>query len=68
MNIDEFVRAGPKFFDRKHIKGNKGPNQLLFDFGVINEEDDKEVQKKIEEIDETFHLVMILEEFQVRGV
>ena len=65
MNIDEFVRAGPKNFDRKHIKGNKGPNQLLFDFGVINEEDDKEVQRKIEEIDETFHLVMILEEFQV---
>ena len=66
MNIDEFVRAGPKIFDRKHIKGNKGPNQLLFDFGVINEEDDKEVQRKIKEIDETFHLVMILEEFQVQ--
>ena len=66
MNIDEFVRAGPKFFDRQRIKGNKGPNQLLFDFGVINEEDDKEVQRKIKEIDETFHLVMILEEFQVQ--
>ena len=26
----------------------------------------KAVQKKIEEIDETFHLVMILEEFQVQ--
>ena len=65
MNLDEFVRAGPKIFDRKHIQGNKGPNQLLYDFGVVNEEDDKEVQEKIEEIDKTFHLVMILENFQV---
>ena len=68
MNLDEFVRAGPKVFDRKHIQGNKGPNQLLYDFGVVNEEDDKEVQEKIEEIDKTFHLVMILENFQVKGV
>ena len=42
-----------------------GPNQLLYDFGVTNVEDDIAVQKKIEEIDETFHLVMILENFQV---
>ena len=42
-----------------------GPNQLLYDFGVTNVEDDKAVQKKIEEIDKTFHLVMILENFQV---
>ena len=42
-----------------------GPNQLLYDFGVTNVEDDKAVQKKIEEIDTTFHLVMILENFQV---
>ena len=42
-----------------------GPNQLLYDFGVTNVEDDIAVQKKIEEIDTTFHLVMILENFQV---
>ena len=47
------------------MRGNKGPNQLLYDFGVANAENDKEVQQKIEEIDKTFHLVMILENFQV---
>ena len=50
------------------MRGTKGPNQLLYDFGVANAENDKEVQKKIEEIDKTFHLVMILENFQVADV
>ena len=50
------------------MRGNKGPNQLLYDFGVANAENDKEVQQKIEEIDKTFHLVMILENFQVSEV
>ena len=50
------------------MKGTKGPNQLLYDFGVANAENDKEVQQKIEEIDKTFHLVMILENFQVSEV
>ena len=50
------------------MKGTKGPNQLLYDFGVANAENDKEVQQKIEEIDKTFHLVMILENFQVSKV
>ena len=63
--LEEFVRAGPNIFDRKHMHGNKGPNQLLYDFGVDNAENDQIVQKKIEEIDKTFHLVMILENFQV---
>ena len=65
MYLEEFVRAGPNIFNRKHMKGFKGPNQLLYDFGVANAENDKEVQQKIEEIDKTFHLVMILENFQV---
>ena len=68
MYLEEFVRAGPNVFDRKHMKGHKGPNQLLYDFGVANAENDKDVQQKIEEIDKTFHLVMILENFQVSEV
>ena len=63
MYLEEFVRAGPNVFDRKHMRGNKGPNQLLYDFGVDNAENDQMVQNKIEEIDKTFHLVMILENF-----
>ena len=43
-----------------------GPNQLLFDLGVDDVYNDEAVNKKIREMDERFHLVMILEHFEVR--
>ena len=41
-----------------------GTNQLLFDLGVDNIYDDDEVNKKIKQMDDRFHLVMILENFE----
>ena len=42
-----------------------GPNQLLWDLGVDNVHSEGEVRRKIAEMDEKFHLVMILEHFEV---
>ena len=42
-----------------------GPNQLLWDLGVDNVHSEGEVRRKITEMDEKFHLVMILEHFEV---
>ena len=43
-------------------------HRLLWDLGVDNPEDDKEVSNKIREVEERFHLVMILEHFEVELV
>ena len=40
-------------------------HRLLWDLGVDNPEDDEEVSSKIREVEERFHLVMILEHFEV---
>lgn len=42
-----------------------GPNQLLWDLGVNNVYDNGAVLLKIKDIENTFHLVMILEHFEV---
>ena len=42
-----------------------GPNQLLWDLGVDSVDSEAEVRRKIAEMDERFHLVMILEHFEV---
>ena len=42
-----------------------GPNQLLWDLGVDSVDSEEEVRRKIAEMDERFHLVMILEHFEV---
>ena len=42
-----------------------GPNQLLWDLGVDNVHSEGEVRRKIAQMDEKFHLVMILEHFEV---
>ena len=42
-----------------------GPNQLLFDLGVDDVYNGVAVDKKIMEMEERFHLVMILEHFEV---
>ena len=60
---DEFARAGPNVTRRKG--GMLGPNQLLFDLGVDDVYNEQAVDKKIMQMDEKFHLVMILEHFEV---
>ena len=62
---DEFSRAGPNVTRRKEGK-MLGPNQLLFDLGVDNVYNEEAVNRKIMEMDERFHLVMILEHFEAR--
>ena len=42
-----------------------GPNQLLWDLGVDSVDSEEEVRRKIAQMDEKFHLVMILEHFEV---
>ena len=42
-----------------------GPNQLLWDLGVDSVDSEGEVRRKIAQMDERFHLVMILEHFEV---
>ena len=42
-----------------------GPNQLVWDLGVDNIYDDDEVRERIKLVEEKFHLVMILEQFEV---
>ena len=46
------------------VSGLLGPNQILTDFNVDNVYNEEEVAAKIEEVDSTFHLVMIRERFQ----
>ena len=42
-----------------------GPNQLLWDLGVDKVDSEDEVRRKIVEMEERFHLVMIMEHFEV---
>ena len=43
---------------------NIGPNQLLWDLGVDNVDSEVDVREKIAQMEERFHLVMILEHFE----
>ena len=61
--LDEFARAQPEVTMRKG--GMLGPNQLLWDLGVDNVYNVEAVKRKILEMEERFHLVMILEHFEV---
>ena len=45
-----------------------GPNQLLWDLGVDDIYDDEQVQERIGLMEEKFHLVMILENFEVPSI
>ena len=62
--IEEFAAAPKtrKLFERF---GEQGRNQMLFDLGLEAQDMEKDelVRKKIEEIDEVFDLVMIVEKF-----
>ena len=64
MFLEEFARSSSNVTSRKFGK-RIGPNQLLWDFGVDHIYNDQVVEKKIKEMDDKFHLVMILEHFQV---
>ncbi len=43
-------------------------HRLLWDLGVDNPDDDQAVNNKIREVEQRFHLVMILEYFEVTKV
>ena len=43
-------------------------HRLLWDLGVDNPDDDQAVNNKIREVEQRFHLVMILEHFEVTKV
>ena len=46
-------------------QGLLGTNQLVWDLGVDDVNNEAKVEQKIKEMDEKFHLVMILEKFEV---
>ena len=65
-NLDQFAReasnvSSPLRTMRKN--GRLGANLLLWDLGVDDAYDVKAVEQKILEMDNTFHMVMILEHF-----
>ena len=45
-----------------------GPNQLVWDLGVDKIYDDGTVMERIKFMEDKFHLVMILEKFEVRSL
>ena len=61
--LEEFARAPPSVTRRK--QGLLGTNQLVWDLGVDDVNNEAKVEQKIKEMDEKFHLVMILEKFEV---
>ena len=63
MKIEEFVKA-PIDVQKKKDR-YLGTNILLWDLGVDDVLDDVAVDSKIQEMDQVFHLVMILEHFEV---
>ena len=62
--IDEWARSSADVTQRNKTT-KLGPNQLLWDLGVDDIYDESVVEKKIQEMDEKFHLVMILEQYEV---
>ena len=63
-DLDAWARSGPEVTKRKNGQ-EIGPNQLLWDLGVDAEKmyDHNVVENKIKEMEDHFHLVMILEHF-----
>ena len=63
-HLDEWARSSADVTHRNKTT-NYGPNQLLWDLGVDDIYNESVVDKKIQEIDQKFHLVMILEHYEV---
>ena len=63
---EQFANSGPNVTKRE-VTLPIGPNQLVWDLGVDNIYDDATVRERIKFIEEKFHLVMILENFEVSG-
>ena len=61
--LDEWARSGGAVTTRNNSR--LGPNQLLWDLGVDDVLNQSLVEKKIQEMENHFHLVMILEHFEV---
>ena len=62
--LDDFA-AAPKTKELLRRANGQGRNQMLFDLGLDPEDmdDDTLVRRKIEEIEDSFHLIMIAEHF-----
>ena len=67
FNLEQFANSGPNVTKRRPTQ-SIGPNQLVWDLGVDNIYDDGTIQERIKHMDEKFHLVMILEKFEVRAI
>ena len=63
-DLDAWARSGPEVTKRKNGQ-EIGPNQLLWDLGVDAEKmyDHNVIENKIKEMEDHFHLIMILEHF-----
>ena len=64
--LEQFANSGPNVTKRRATQAI-GPNQLLWDLGVDDIYNDDTVRKRIQFMEEKFHLVMILENFEVSG-
>jgi len=64
MTLDQFSSASEEITKRKPGSGYIGANQILTDFSVYNIYDNDEVMAKVHEVENTFHLVLIVEKFQ----
>ena len=62
LSLDEFAIGG-NITDRK-VDRRIGKNQMLWDLGLDEIDDEEMVRKKIEDIEDKFNLVMILENFE----
>ena len=65
MYLEEFSYSTSEEVIRRKKFQTIGPNQLLWDLGVDDIYNDQEVQERINLMEDTFHLVMILEKFEV---
>ena len=64
LYLDEFA-SSPKSVTRRRPGQSIGPNQLVWDLGQEDIYSLEAVQNTIKIMEETFHLVMILENFEV---
>lgn len=63
MTLQQFA-SSQESVTRRRSGQSIGPNQLLWDLGVDDIYNDEAVQQRIKLMDEKFHLVMILENFE----
>ena len=62
---EQFASSSLKNVTRRRSGQSIGPNQLLWDLGLDDIYSDEAVKERIKLMEEKFHLVMILENFEV---